>query len=60
MGGYVWDQPKKPEQEQGEEGAKKKEEGKKETPAGAHRFKMGYQAGCEKCRLRVPGHYSHF
>lgn len=22
-------------------------------------FSMGYRADCEKCRLRVPGHYSH-
>lgn len=24
------------------------------------RFAMGYRDDCEKCRLRVPGHYSHF
>ncbi|RMZ72379.1 dna polymerase iii subunits gamma and tau [Pyrenophora seminiperda CCB06] len=24
------------------------------------KFSMGYRADCEKCRLRVPGHYSHF
>ena len=22
-------------------------------------FSMGYRADCEKCRTRVPGHYSH-
>ena len=22
-------------------------------------FSMGYRADCEKCRERVPGHYSH-
>lgn len=24
------------------------------------KFTMGYRDDCEKCRLRVPGHYSHF
>jgi hypothetical protein len=24
------------------------------------RFSMGYRDDCEKCRQRVPGHYSHF
>lgn len=23
-------------------------------------FRMGFRADCEKCRMRVPGHYSHF
>ncbi|KAA8892784.1 hypothetical protein FN846DRAFT_981855 [Sphaerosporella brunnea] len=23
------------------------------------RFRMGFKPGCEKCRLKVPGHYSH-
>ncbi|PWW73607.1 hypothetical protein C7212DRAFT_365726 [Tuber magnatum] len=23
-------------------------------------FRMGYLADCEKCRLRIPGHYSHY
>lgn len=27
---------------------------------GIGRFSMGYREDCEKCRLRVPGHYSHF
>jgi hypothetical protein len=27
---------------------------------GVGRFSMGYRDDCEKCRLRVPGHYSHF
>lgn len=27
---------------------------------GMGRFTMGYRDDCEKCRLRVPGHYSHF
>lgn len=27
---------------------------------GMGRFSMGYREDCEKCRLRVPGHYSHF
>ncbi|KAL1610289.1 hypothetical protein SLS60_001955 [Paraconiothyrium brasiliense] len=27
---------------------------------GIGRFSMGYRDDCEKCRLRVPGHYSHF
>ncbi len=22
-------------------------------------FSMGYRADCEKCRMKVPGHYSH-
>jgi hypothetical protein len=25
----------------------------------ASRFRMGFQPGCEKCRLKEPGHYSH-
>ena len=28
--------------------------------SGKGRFSMGYREDCEKCRLRVPGHYSHF
>lgn len=27
--------------------------------AGVKRFSMGYRADCEKCRMKVPGHYSH-
>lgn len=27
---------------------------------GVGRFTMGYRDDCEKCRQRVPGHYSHF
>ncbi|KAF2133608.1 hypothetical protein P153DRAFT_373190 [Dothidotthia symphoricarpi CBS 119687] len=27
---------------------------------GSGRLVMGYREDCEKCRLRVPGHYSHF
>jgi hypothetical protein len=27
---------------------------------GVGRFSMGYREDCEKCRQRVPGHYSHF
>jgi hypothetical protein len=27
---------------------------------GIGRFSMGYRDDCEKCRMRVPGHYSHF
>jgi hypothetical protein len=27
---------------------------------GMGRFTMGYRDDCEKCRQRVPGHYSHF
>ncbi|KAH8732182.1 hypothetical protein GQ44DRAFT_766334 [Phaeosphaeriaceae sp. PMI808] len=27
---------------------------------GMARFSMGYRDDCEKCRQRVPGHYSHF
>lgn len=23
-------------------------------------FRMGFRADCEKCRMRVPGHYSHY
>lgn len=23
-------------------------------------FRMGFRSDCEKCRLRVPGHYSHY
>jgi hypothetical protein len=28
--------------------------------SGKGRFLMGYRDDCEKCRQRVPGHYSHF
>jgi hypothetical protein len=28
--------------------------------SGKGRFSMGYRDDCEKCRQRVPGHYSHF
>ncbi|KAF2274119.1 uncharacterized protein EI97DRAFT_460512 [Westerdykella ornata] len=28
--------------------------------SGRGRFSMGYREDCEKCRMRVPGHYSHF
>ncbi|KAF1953497.1 hypothetical protein CC80DRAFT_139983 [Byssothecium circinans] len=27
---------------------------------GSGRFSMGYREDCERCRQRVPGHYSHF
>tara|TARA_R110002003_G_scaffold55_5_gene4977 strand:- start:26412 stop:26990 length:579 start_codon:yes stop_codon:yes gene_type:complete len=27
---------------------------------GMGRFSMGYRDDCDKCRTRVPGHYSHF
>jgi len=27
---------------------------------GVGRFTMGYRDDCEKCRQRIPGHYSHF
>ncbi|KAF2115835.1 hypothetical protein BDV96DRAFT_574611 [Lophiotrema nucula] len=27
---------------------------------GKGRFSMGYRDDCEKCRSRIPGHYSHF
>ncbi|KAF2268053.1 hypothetical protein CC78DRAFT_576604 [Lojkania enalia] len=27
---------------------------------GKGRFSMGYRDDCEKCRARIPGHYSHF
>lgn len=27
---------------------------------GMGRFSMGYREDCEKCRQKVPGHYSHF
>lgn len=23
-------------------------------------FRMGFRGDCEKCRMRVPGHYSHY
>ena len=26
----------------------------------ASRFRMGYKSGCERCRMKVPGHYAHF
>jgi len=30
------------------------------SPAGGKRgFSMGYRADCEKCRMKVPGHFSH-
>ena len=29
-------------------------------PSDKKRFCMGYRDDCEKCRLRVPGHFSHF
>lgn len=28
--------------------------------SGRGRFTMGYRDDCEKCRQRIPGHYSHF
>jgi hypothetical protein len=28
--------------------------------SGRGKFSMGYRDDCEKCRMRVPGHYSHF
>ena len=30
------------------------------VPAEKKRFCMGYRDDCEKCRQRVPGHFSHF
>lgn len=33
-----------------------------QSSSGVHakgRFTMGYRADCEKCRMRVPGHYTH-
>jgi len=35
-----------------------------QVPAGAEnkprlQYKMGYRRDCEKCQLRVPGHYAH-
>ena len=27
---------------------------------GKGRFSMGFREDCEKCRARIPGHYSHF
>ncbi|PVI04863.1 hypothetical protein DM02DRAFT_145262 [Periconia macrospinosa] len=27
---------------------------------GSGRFSMGYREDCDRCRLRVPGHYAHF
>lgn len=30
------------------------------VPSEKRRFCMGYRDDCEKCRLRVPGHFSHF
>lgn len=26
---------------------------------GVRKFSMGYKADCDKCRNRVPGHFSH-
>ncbi|KAI9744112.1 MAG: hypothetical protein M1818_002264 [Claussenomyces sp. TS43310] len=28
-------------------------------PGGLKRFSMGYKSDCEKCRLKIPGHFSH-
>jgi hypothetical protein len=28
--------------------------------SGKRGFSMGYRADCEKCRMKVPGHYNHF
>jgi len=28
-------------------------------PGGIKKFSMGYKSDCEKCRLRIPGHFSH-
>lgn len=30
------------------------------APSEKKRFCMGYRDDCEKCRMRVPGHFSHF
>lgn len=31
------------------------------TPTkGKMTISMGYRADCEKCRMKVPGHYNHF
>ena len=30
------------------------------APSDKRRFSMGYRDDCEKCRMRVPGHFSHF
>lgn len=27
--------------------------------AGKRGFSMGYRADCERCRMKVPGHFSH-
>lgn len=32
----------------------------KPRPTTTRSFRMGYRSSCEKCRNRVPGHYSHF
>jgi hypothetical protein len=39
----------------GREGDKDKER-EKQKP----KLRMGYLADCEKCRLRIPGHYIHY
>lgn len=28
-------------------------------PGGIKKFSMGYKSDCEKCRLKIPGHFSH-
>ena len=33
---------------------------KKKFVKGKTTLAMGYRADCEKCRLKLPGHYSHF
>ena len=33
---------------------------KKKKQKGKITLAMGYRADCEKCQLKVPGHYSHF
>lgn len=38
----------------------REKEGGKEREKRKPLFRMGYLADCEKCRLRVPGHYSHY
>jgi hypothetical protein len=29
------------------------------STGGAKKFSMGYRADCEKCQMKVPGHFSH-
>jgi hypothetical protein len=43
-----------------DEAVSKKSEQPAVKESAASRFRMGFRPSCEKCRMKVPGHYSHF